>query len=285
VSTRTRSVVSSRAPVGTPSLSTTRWSLFPPRTSEVQFDEKWSFVGKKERNCDPEDLDDAEQGDNWDHVAFDPVSRLVVSLVTGKRTTGNTRLLVADFRRRTEGRMMRLMASDEYPAYREAILDEYGVTFVPPRTGRVGRPKRPYKVPPDDLLYATVHKTRKNGRVVKVETRLVFGTKEKLAEALADSPVSEKVGTSYIERYNATSRHMNGRESRKVYTYSKDWDLHGWASWFTTVCYNFCHDHWSLRVQVEPGRYEHRSPAMAAGLADHIWSVAELLNWQLFDTS
>jgi hypothetical protein len=44
-------------------------------------------------------------------------------------------------------------------------------------------------------------------------------------------------------------------------------------------------DHWSLRAEVEPGRYEHRSPAMAAGLADHIWSVAELLNRQFFDTS
>ena len=181
--------------------------------------------------------------------------------------------------------MMRLITSDEYPPYREAILAEYGVPFVPPHTGRPGRPKAPCKVPSKELLYATVHKTREKGRVVKVETRLVFGTEDMLAEALEESTVSGGVNTSYLERYNATARHMNGRESRKVYTYSKDWDMHERAAWFTTVCYNFCHDHASLRAEVEPGRYEHRSPAMAAGLADHIWSVAEIVGHQLLDTS
>ena len=43
--------------------------LFPPQTREVQFDEKWAFVGKKEKHCDPDDADDARQGDHWDHVA------------------------------------------------------------------------------------------------------------------------------------------------------------------------------------------------------------------------
>ncbi len=179
---------------------------------------------------------------------------------------------------------MNLMTSDEYPAYENAILEEYGVTFVPPRTGRQGRPKGPCKVPPEDLLYATVHKTRKKGRVVKVETRIVFGTQEMLAKALVKSSVSEKVNTSHLERYNATSRHMNGRQSRKVYTFSKDWDMHEWAAWFTTVCYNFCHDHASLKVK-KAGGYEHRSPAMAAGLADHIWSVGELVCYQIPDTT
>lgn len=203
----------------------------------------------------------------------------------GKRTAENVRILVQDFKKRTGGRAMNLMTSDEYPAYEEAILAEYGVTFVPPRTGRPGRPKAPCKVPPKELLYATVHKTREKGRVVKVETRLVFGTEDMLVEALDESSVSGGVNTSYLERYNATARHMNGRESRKVYTYSKDWDMHEWAAWFTTVCYNFCHDHASLRVKLRPGHYEHRSPAMAAGLADHIWSVAEIVDYQLFDTS
>ena len=55
----------------------TSW-LFPPQTREVQFDEKWSFVGKKEKHCDPDKPADARQGDNWDHVAFDPEHRLVV---------------------------------------------------------------------------------------------------------------------------------------------------------------------------------------------------------------
>jgi len=178
----------------------------------------------------------------------------VVSLVTDRRTAANVRVLVGDFKKRTGGRAMNLMTSDEYPAYEEAILAEYGVTFVPPRTGRPGRPKAPHKVPPKELLYATVHKTREKGRVVKVETRLVFGTEDMLVEALDESSVSGGVNTSYLERYNATARHMNGRESRKVYTYSKDWDMHERAAWYTTVCYNFCHDHASLRVKLRPTR-------------------------------
>ena len=53
-------------------LTTSSW-LFPPRTREVQFDEKWSFVGKKQKNCDPLDPTDDHTGDYWDHVAFDPL--------------------------------------------------------------------------------------------------------------------------------------------------------------------------------------------------------------------
>ena len=92
----------------------TSWSLFPPATAEVQFDEKWSFVERKEKHCQPEDT---QRGDCWDHTALDPESRLVVSLVVGKRTAASARAVVRDFRARTGGRLMRLMTSDEYSAY------------------------------------------------------------------------------------------------------------------------------------------------------------------------
>jgi hypothetical protein len=59
---------------------------FPPQTREVPFDEKWAFVGKKEKHGDPQDPADARQGDNWDQVAFDPEHRLVVGVVPGQRT-------------------------------------------------------------------------------------------------------------------------------------------------------------------------------------------------------
>ena len=78
----------------------------------MQFDEKWAFVGKKEKHCDPDDPADATQGDNWDHVAFDPEHRLVVSVVPGKRTSENTRQLVQDFKQRTQGRLPNLITSD-----------------------------------------------------------------------------------------------------------------------------------------------------------------------------
>src|SRR5262249_21518781 len=168
-SARTPSSVTACGPATTPDNSTTSSWLFPPRTREVQFDEKWSFVGKKEKHCDPDNPDDAEQGDHWDHVALDPEHRLVVSLVTGKRSGEHSRLLAEDFHRRTERRLMNLMTSDENPAYAEAIRDVYGETVQPRRTGKPGRPRAPYKRVPKGLKYATVHKVRRNNRVVKVE--------------------------------------------------------------------------------------------------------------------
>jgi hypothetical protein len=86
---------------------------FPPRTREVPFDEKGAFVAKKEKNRDPGDPDDDRRGDHWDHVAFDPEHRLVVSVVPGKRTLGNAQRLVDDFQRRTRGRFMHLMTQGE----------------------------------------------------------------------------------------------------------------------------------------------------------------------------
>ncbi len=94
------------------------WWLFPPNTQEVQFDEKWAFVGKKEKHCDPEQLEDVQQGDNWDHVAYDPEHRLVVSVVPGKRTAKNVEKLVRDFRQRTGQGIMDLITSDEYTPYK-----------------------------------------------------------------------------------------------------------------------------------------------------------------------
>ncbi len=104
---------------------------------------------------------------------------------------------------------MNLMTSDENPAYEEAIVKAYG-EVEPPRPGRRGRPAKPKKILPAGVTYATVHKTRENNRVVKVEARLIFGTLLALTLALASSTVSEKVNTVYIERQNGTDRNRNG---------------------------------------------------------------------------
>ena len=98
---------------------------------------------------------------------------MVVSLVVGKRTAEAVSEVVRDFRRRTGSRVMRLITSDEYPAYPDAIRAAYGTTVVPPRTGRPGRPREPYLVMPPEVTYATVHKHRENGRVVRVSTRII----------------------------------------------------------------------------------------------------------------
>lgn len=199
-----------------------------------------------------------------------------MSLVVGKRTADATHTLVGDFHRRTGGRLMRLITSDEYPAYTDAIRSVYGAVVVPPRTGRPGRPRQPYTQLPPGLTYATVHKERENGRVIDVSTRVVFGTAVAVALALALSVVSRVVNTCFVERHNGTDRNRSSRKVRKGYTFSKDWGTHRAATAFSHFSYNFCWPVRTLRVRVD-GRWESRTPAMAAGLTDHVWILSEWL--------
>lgn len=232
-------------------------------------------MAKKEAHCDRSDPADDHKGDYWDHVAFDPEHRLVVSVVPGARTVENTEALVADFHRRTEGRLMNLMTSDGYPAYETAILGAYGETITPPRTGRPGRPRAPYQAPPPGLTYATVAKRREKGRVVEVGTRVVFGTIAAVLAALSLSRVSRAINTAFVERENATDRHRNARKARKTYRFSKDWRFHEAVTYLTLYVYNFCWQVRTLTTTDDQGRRVKRTPAMAAGLTDHTWSIRE----------
>jgi len=198
-----------------------------------------------------------------------------VSVVPGKRTFENTQKLVDDFKRRTRGRFMNLMTSDEYPAYRTAILNAYGTMVVPPRTGQPGRPPKPYRVAPRQLRYATVHKTRSKGRVVKVEMRVIFGWIAAILLAWSWSRVSKSVNTSFVERHNGTDRNRNSRKVRKSYGFSKDWAVHEAVTYFTMSSYNFCWPVRTLRVRDANGDWQPRTPAMEAGLTDHVWSMEE----------
>ncbi len=253
----------------------TNWWSFPPRTREVQFDEKWSFVSKKQANCDPEDPADDHVGDWWDHVAFDPEHRLVLAVVPGARDAENVEAVVGEARRRTGGRMMGLMTSDEYPAYATALLDAYGDEVKTTPSGRAARRMVPGKVAPPGLNYATVEKRREKGRVVEIVTRVVFGTMAAVQAALAQSKASRWINTSFVERQNATDRHHNARKVRRTYTFSKDWRVHESMTYFTMYRYNFC---WPVRTLAErdsESRLRKRTPAMAAGLADHVWTMRE----------
>jgi IS1 family transposase len=240
----------------------TNWSPFPPTTEALQLDEKWAFVGKKEKNRDPEDI---FSGDQWDHVALDPDSRLVLSVVVGRRIPENAELLLEDAKRRLGGRCPKRITTDEYPAYEAAILGVFGEVFPPPRTGKPGRPAQPRAVPPECLRYATVHKTREKGRVAKVEPRAVFGA------------LPERVSTSYLERHNGTDRGRNARKARKTYRFSKEWTMHEAVSTFVHYSYNFCWPVRTLRQKDAEGRWRPRTPAMAAGLTDRVWTLADWL--------
>ena len=211
-------------------------------------------------------------------MALDPEHRLVVSAVVGKHAAEHVDTLVSDFRRRTGGRLMNLMTSDENPAYVEAIRAAYGEEYQPRRRGGRGRRPARRKRLPKGLRYATVHKTRENNRVVKVEQRVIFGTLAAVVAALAVSAVSTAVNTVFVERHNGTDRNRNARKVRKTCCFSKDWDVHEAVSYFTLYSYNFC---WPVRTLREGSRrtgYRQRTPAMAAGLTDHLWTLKEWLS-------
>ena len=262
-----------------PGVFTMNWRSFPPWTREIQFDEKWAFVLKKKSDDDLLGVADRRCGPNWDHVAFDPEHRLVLEVHCGKRTGRLVRQLVQATRDRTGHRLMRLITTDEYKPYRHEILDAYGKELPRKRPYRPGQPRKVVKRASEGLLYATLHKTRKKGRVVKIEPRLQFGTQARLDAALKASSVSRRVNTSFIERYNGTDRHRNSRKVRKSYRFSKDWEIHQAATYFSMYAYNFCWPVRTLRQPTGPGRYRARTPAMAARLTDHVWSLQEWLTY------
>ena len=233
----------------------------------MQLDEKWSFVGKKERHCDPDDEADWFRGDQWGHVAFDPDSRLALQVVVGKRLETTAEMLLEGLKARLGGRPPEVVTSDGYAAYEGALLGLFGQEVTPPRTGQPGRPAGPRVEPPPGMCYGRVVKHKKKGRLERVEAEVVFGA----------LPADAAISTSYLERQNATDRHRNARKGRKTYRFSKDWEAHEAMTTFTMYSGNFCWPVRTLRQQVAPKCYRQRTPAMAAGLADHVWSLEECL--------
>lgn len=248
--------------------------LFPPETHEAQLDEKWSFVGKKQKNCKK---GEKELGNNWDHVAYDPENKLVISIVPGKRGAENTKKIVGELKKRTGGCLLDLIATDEYKPYKEAILYHYGAKIKQERNGKTGRLPNPKYEPIQGLNYVVVHKTREKGKVVNVELKTVFGEQEDVEKALQKSRVSKCANTSFVERYNGTDRHQNSRKVRKTYGFSKKWNIHNAVTFFICYCYNFCWPVRTLQEKNQDGIYQARTPAMSAKLADHIWSIKERL--------
>lgn len=152
---------------------------------------------------------------------------------------------------------------------------------VPVRTGRVGRPRL---VLPDGFLLGQAVKQYTQRRVVGVVHRTVCGTPAAIAAALAATDGGTVINTAYIERLNATFRaHLaplvrRGRAlARTQMVLTAGMDLVGCA-------YNLCWPHDGLRLAAPPGarpKWRERTPAMAAGLTDHRWTMAELLHYHV----
>jgi len=160
--------------------------------------------------------------------------------------------------------------SDGWGGIDQAMIEVYGI--VPEYCGRGRPPTR--KQPGADWLYLQMVKQHdESGRFTGTKLKVIFGSKDEVIALLGKS-------TAYIERSNLTSRLFNGRQTRKTLAFSKNVDCYRAAATWEDAYYNLVKPHKSLRLRVYdlPGRKWHeRTPAMAAQLTDHVWTVKELL--------
>ncbi len=251
---------------------------------EIQLDEFGSFVKKKQHHLTEFEKLEGKYGNCWRHISFDPNSKMIPAHIFGKRTKENVHKLLEKFKSKSDGQLP-LFTSDEYDGYPEAILNQYHIKVEFPKTGDRGRPKHPMLVPHPDLNYVQVVKTREKGRLVKVETKLVFGSQEQVDEILANSKVSHSVNIAFVERSNLTSRQCNKRLARKTNGFSKKQEKLEQQFNLFQADYHFCRPHGGLRITLDKPqkrrKYQHRTPAMAAGIADHIWDFKELFYYRV----
>ncbi|WP_437875558.1 transposase [Sorangium sp. So ce513] len=213
--------------------------------SLVQVDEIWSFVQKKQSRVTEKDPPDV--GEAYTFVAIDATSRMVISWRVGKREQATTDAFIADLRARML--VMPQLTSDGFAPYISAVGESFGKTIdymqtvKNYRSGSRGRrdDDHRYEPPRDPFITKTT----------------IYG-----------APDPAKASTSYVERLNGSTRHSNGRMRRLCYAFSKKADHHAAAVALNYVAYNLTRVIRTLRV----------TPAMQAGIADHVWTLDELLD-------
>lgn len=208
---------------------------------DVEVDELWSFIGKKEKRVSLED--DQSLGDCYTFVAIERNSKLVLNIAMGKRDQLTTNSFIEGVRDAiAPGRFQ--ITSDGFAPYKTSIPDTFGNRVDFAMLIKVYRAS-----PEGERKYSPAE-------VSSVEVVPVCG-----------NPDPARICTSIIERSNLSVRMGCRRFTRLTNAFSKKWENH-WAAvilWYTY--YNFCRIHKTLRV----------TPAMEAGITDHVWTIRELL--------
>jgi IS1 family transposase len=263
------------AKAGEHAMEVNRCLLKDLKVAECQLDEMWSFIGKKEKNLDPVEKLHRILGDAWIWIAFDAINKITLAYTIGKRTLPYAISLIEEVKRVTLS-IPDLFSSDQLDQYANALLHVYGRFVYPSRKPGPGRPPKARLVPPEDLNYVQVVKEYKKYRVVNVSRKVVFGEPEKIQNILADSSVSQKINTAYVERNNGTIRHMDARCVRKSFCFSKSRINHERQLALTLAYCHLCRPHKTLTKR----HGQPTTPFMAAHLTDHVWSMGELLNFK-----
>jgi len=261
--------------------------LHDVRVTQVQLDELYALLRavKDGEVSEAEALARLSRSPHWVWTAIDPVTKLLLTIDIGDRTLAMAQRVVHQVVQVLAPGCVPLFLTDGFKAYTTALLTHFGQWVQPPRRQAQGPAPKPRWRPLPQLLYAHVVKTVRRRRLVRVRHRVVFGTLEAVQQVLA--ACGWQINTAFIERVNLSIRQHVAAVGRRVSTLCKGEEgLRQQLALYHTY-YNFCLPHASLRQalpQPEPThgtgsakRWRPWTPAMAAGLTDHVWTLREVL--------
>ena len=235
-------------------------------TENVELDELYSFAGEKHPDEQESDLE--EVGQHWTHVAMARESRLMLEVVVGPRTQESATKLVEGAANRLAPGCWPLWSSDGWELYLFALTVVFAVLIHFIKGKGRGRPKDSQVVPDPRVRYGQVVKQRSGRRLISVTRRVVFGVAELI-------PLKE-ISTSLLERLNGTIRQHVAPLHRKTRSFAKRRTTLDTQTQLFKSYYNLCRKHGTLKG---------KTPAQAAGLSDHCWTLRELLTFNAAITS
>jgi IS1 family transposase len=265
--------------------------LHDVRVRQVQLDELFALLSavKEGKVSEAEAIERLERSPQWVWVAMDPESKLLLAIDVGNRTLAMTQRFVHQVAQVLAPDCAPLFLTDGFKDYLTALLTHYGQWVQLPRRHDKGPAPKPRWMPLPHLLYAQVVKTVRRRRLVRVSHRVVFGTLAAVERVLA--AYGWQIQTAFVERLNLDLRQRVAAVGRRVTTLCKGEDGMRHQLVLFHAYHNFCLPHASLRVPlVEPvptngtgsaKQWRPRTPAMAAGLTDHVWTLREVLLYRV----
>ena len=254
---------------------------------QVQLDELYAVLSavKAGKVGTDEAIDRLSRSPHWVWTAMAPESKLLLVIDVGERTLAMAQRVVHHVAQLLAPDCTPLFVTEGFREYLTALLTHYGQWVQLPRRQAKGPLPKPRWMPRPQLLYAQVVKTLRRRRLIKVNHRVVFGTKAAVEQVLA--ACGWQINTSFVERLNLSLRQRVAAIGRRSATPCKGEDgLHQQLALFH-VYHNFVLPHASLRQALaEPvathGRGSAKvwrpcTPAMAAGLTDRVWSLRDVL--------
>lgn len=219
----------------------------------VQADEIWSFVGAKDRNTSSERKAQG-RGDVWTWTAIDQDSKLVLGYKVGARDAKTATVFMQDVADRLANRVQ--LSTDGHQAYFEAVESSFGWNGVD-----YAMLVKIFGQSPDD-----------KGPRRRYSPPICIGAEKKI---VMGKPVEEDICTSHVERQNMTMRMQMRRFTRLTNAFSKKLENHLYAIALHFMYYNYCRPHMTLTKAAGGIK---TTPAMAAGLADRVWSIGDILH-------